>query len=193
VVCRSSPGFLVTRVLFFYLNEAVRRWETGVSTLTIDGAMREFGWPMGPLRLLDEVGLDVGDFIFGELQHYFPQRFVRSHATTRLLKAGLRGRKGGTGRGFYRYEGRSEQVNDIETTALGRSPVETVASAEPREIVHSLMRVMAGEAERCLSEGVVKSADEVDFALSRGAGFPAARGGLLQWAQSGRAGLSPPT
>src|SRR4029078_10141348 len=102
VVCRSSPGFLVTRVLFFYLNEAVRLWEEGTSTLTLDGAMQEFGWPMGPLRLIDEVVIDVADFIVGEMAHYFPERFVRTTACGRLLDAGLKGRKNGASRGFYR-------------------------------------------------------------------------------------------
>src|SRR5205085_1007404 len=84
VICRSSPGFLVTRVLFFYLNEAVRRWEQGGTTAGIDTALRDFGWPMGPLRLIDEVGIDVTDFIFCEMEHYFPARFQRTQACAQL-------------------------------------------------------------------------------------------------------------
>ena len=188
IVCRSSPGFLVTRVLFFYLNEAVRLWEQGACTAEIDEAMREFGWPMGPLRLIDEVGVDVTDFIFAEMAHYFPSRFMHSTACARLLSQGLLGRKNGTSRGFYRYEDGIESKNDGETVPLCASatkiPGESGAPAGERsEIVDRLMRVLAGEAQRCLDEGVVRSADDVDFALLSGAGFPAFRGGLLHWAR----------
>ena len=179
VECRSSPGFVVTRVLFFYLNEAVRRWEEGVAVEEIDGAMRAFGWPMGPLRLIDEVGVDVTDFIFGEMEYYFPGRFRRTTATARLLAAGLRGRKNGAGRGFYRQEAGADVVNDGETRTL--RPAESAAA--PADVAAHLMRVMVAEAERCVAEGVVASPDEVDLALRLGAGFPVAKGGLLAWSR----------
>nr|AGC09647.1 putative 3-hydroxyacyl-CoA dehydrogenase NAD-binding [uncultured bacterium] len=189
VICRSSPGFLVTRVLFFYLNEAVRLREQGLSTRQIDGAMREFGWPMGPLRLIDEVGVDVTDFIFRELEHYFAPRFTRNNACGRLVSAKLLGRKNGTDQGFYSYDGGNETVNDLAEPLLVSLPAAEndsgVVPQDTRAIVEWLMRVMVAEAERCLAEGVVRSADEVDFALLSGAGFPAFRGGLLHWARSG--------
>lgn len=186
VVCQSSPGFLVTRVLFFYLNAAVRLWEQGVPAAVIDGALREFGWPMGPLRLIDEVGVDVTDFIFGELAHYYHGRFVRSEACGRLLAAELRGRKNGSSRGFYRYDGGTEALNETETRSLmaagsgGASP----AAMSPADVSSVLMRVMVDEARRCCAEGVVASAEDVDLAMRIGAGFPVAKGGLLAWANS---------
>jgi 3-hydroxyacyl-CoA dehydrogenase / enoyl-CoA hydratase / 3-hydroxybutyryl-CoA epimerase len=186
IICRSSPGFLVTRVLFFYLNEAVRWWEAGAETSAIDAAMRDFGWPMGPLRLIDEVGVDVTDFIFGELAHYFPNRFVRTAATEKMLAANLLGRKNGASRAFYRYPASGEIPNDDETRALGKLAVVAEGSRTTADIAERLMRVMVDEAERCLAEGVVKSADDVDFALLSGAGFPAFRGGLLRWAKGGK-------
>lgn len=188
VICRSSPGFLVTRILFFYLNEAVRQWEQGVPTEILDGALREFGWPMGPLRLIDEVGVDVTDFIFGEMAHYFPGRFMRATACTRMLAAGLKGRKNGASRGFYRYEAGSEAVNDHETRPLVGA-VDDLAR-NPELITRQLMGVMVAEAKRCLAEGVVKSADDIDFALLSGAGFPVFRGGLLRWTHTSRSGVS---
>lgn len=186
VPCRSSPGFLVTRVLFFYLNAAVRLWEEGRSTEEIDAAMRDFGWPMGPLRLIDEVGVDVTDAIFRELEHYFSGRFHRTTLCARMLAAGRRGRKNGTSGGFYRYENGRElpdetlasQLHPSDETTDGRSPRET------SDLASDLMRVMADEAQRCLDERVVATADDVDFALISGAGFPAFRGGLLHWAAS---------
>ncbi|WP_414659941.1 3-hydroxyacyl-CoA dehydrogenase family protein [Horticoccus sp. 23ND18S-11] len=188
VVCQSSPGFLVTRVLFFYLNAAVRLWEQGVPAAVIDGALRDFGWPMGPLRLIDEVGVDVTDFIFGELAHYFPGRFVRSGACGRLLAAELRGRKNGSSRGFYRYDGGTEALNEIETRSLvaAFSSGARTGAMSSADVSAFLMRVMVDEARRCRTEGVVASADDVDLALRIGAGFPVAKGGLLAWAAGQR-------
>lgn len=173
VICRSAPGFLVTRVLFFYLNEACRMWEEGVATEALDTAMQTWGWPMGPMRLIDEVGVDVTDFIFGEMSHYFPDRFVRSTICRRLLEQELRGRKNGSSSGFYRYEGRNATANP----ALNDWQQSRVQSAA--EITERLMRVMVAEARRCVEEGVVLSPEDADFALLSGAGFPVARGGLL--------------
>jgi 3-hydroxyacyl-CoA dehydrogenase / enoyl-CoA hydratase / 3-hydroxybutyryl-CoA epimerase len=184
ILCRSSPGFLVTRVLFFYLNEAVRLWEQGAATSEIDAALRDFGWPMGPLRLIDEIGIDVTDFIFGEMQHYFPERVTRSGACAQLLAAGLRGRKNGESTGFYSYAP-AEALNDANTRQIVGQRSQLTVSRE--EITRRLMGVMADEAERCLAEGVVKTPEDVDFAMLSGTGFPAFRGGLLHWSrQRGR-------
>lgn len=178
VICRSSPGFLVTRVLFFYLNEACRLWEEGVPTPVIDAALHEWGWPMGPMRLIDEVGVDVTDFIFGEMEHYFPGRFQRTTICARLLAAGLKGRKNGASSGFYTYESRKELLNPTVAALAAPGPATMKAEA----IVDRLMGVMVAEAQRCLDEGVIKSPDDVDFALLAGAGFPGFRGGLMRYA-----------
>lgn len=175
VIGRSSPGFLVTRVLFFYLNEACRLWEQGVPTEAIDAALHDWGWPMGPMRLIDEVGVDVTDFIFGEMAHYFPDRFARTSICGRLLGVGLKGRKNGAGTGFYAYADRREQLNP---TVAAMAPAAKIMA--PDEIARRLMTVMHAEAQRCLDEGVIKSPDDVDFALLSGAGFPAFRGGLMR-------------
>jgi 3-hydroxyacyl-CoA dehydrogenase/enoyl-CoA hydratase/3-hydroxybutyryl-CoA epimerase len=177
VICRSSPGFLVTRVLFFYLNEAVRLWEGGVPTESVDSALRDYGWPMGPLRLIDEVGVDVAAFIFSEMEHYFPGRISRTRTCASMMAAGMLGRKNGAGTGFYSYPKGSELLNDVATRALA-GPVAS-RTEDPAAITSRLMEVMASEARRCLDEGVVRSADDVDFALLVGAGFPAFRGGLV--------------
>lgn len=178
VICRSSPGFLVTRVLFFYLNEACRLWEQGVSSEVIDRALQNWGWPMGPMRLIDEVGVDVTDFIFIEMEAYFPHRFKRASICSRLLAADLKGRKGGKGAGFYLYEEKRESINPIPDRLMTNRP----QPKEPTEefIRDHLMNVMSAEAAHCLDEGVVLSTDDVDFALVAGAGFPSFRGGLLR-------------
>ena len=181
VVCRSAPGFFVTRALFFYLNEACRLWEQGVPTEVIDQAMREWGWPMGPMRLIDEVGVDVTDFIFGEMKHYYPTRFHPAMITRRMLAAGLKGRKNGASAGFYEYpEGGAERLNPALTSLV---PVVKVVMP-PEAIATQLNRVMIEETDRVLAEGVLRTPDDADLALLLGAGFPAFRGGLMRYARS---------
>ncbi len=183
VICRSAPGFLVTRVLFFYLNAACRLWEEGVPAETLDAAMREWGWPMGPLRLIDEVGVDVTDFIYGEMKHYFPGRFTSAEICRKLLAAGFRGRKHGTSAGFYEYGGLAEALNPaLAQFAPGGAKTMTVQAIQDQ-----LNGVMIAETKLVLAEGVLKSADDADLALLLGAGFPAWRGGLMRFAK--KAGL----
>jgi 3-hydroxyacyl-CoA dehydrogenase/enoyl-CoA hydratase/3-hydroxybutyryl-CoA epimerase len=176
VICKSAPGFFVTRVLFFYLNEACRLWEQGVPAAAIDRAMRDWGWPMGPLRLIDEVGVDVTNFIYGELRHYFPDRFPSSVICGRLQAAGLAGRKNGAGAGFYDYAGGGEVINP----ALANFAPGAAVTMEAGAIQDRLNGVMIGETRRVLAEGVLRSPDDADFALLMGAGFPAVRGGLMR-------------
>ncbi len=180
VICRSAPGFLVTRVLFFYLNEACRLWEQGGSTDVIDRALRDWGWPMGPMRLIDEVGVDVTDFIFAEMQHYYPDRFTSTTVCRRMLAAGLKGRKNGASTGFYDYTDGKEGLN--ATMAQFAPAMKT--TLEPAAIAGRLNGVMIDETKRVLAEGVLKTPDEADLALLLGAGFPAFRGGLMRYAKS---------
>lgn len=180
VVCRSSPGFLVTRVLFFYLNEACRLWEQGVPTETIDRALRDWGWPMGPMRLIDEVGVDVTDFIFQEMSHYYPDRFTGTTICARLLAAGLKGRKNGASSGFYDYADGKEKLNP----ALAAFTPTAVTAPEAAALADQLNGVMIDETKRVLAEGVLKTPDEADLALLLGTGFPACRGGLMRHAKS---------
>lgn len=179
VICRSSPGFLVTRALFFYLNEACLLWEQGVPAAALDAAMRDWGWPMGPMRLIDEVGVDVTDFIYGEMAHYFPARFRAATVCRRMLAAGLKGRKNGASSGFYTYAGGKEAPNP----ALQALAPAAMKAMDARAIQDHLNGVMIAETQRVLDEGVLKSADDADFALLMGAGFPAFRGGLMRYAR----------
>jgi 3-hydroxyacyl-CoA dehydrogenase/enoyl-CoA hydratase/3-hydroxybutyryl-CoA epimerase len=180
VFCKSSPGFIVTRILFFYLNEAVRIWSTQPDTLAIDEAMLDFGMPMGPLRLIDEVGIDVTAFIMEGMAGYYAGRFTPANAAKKLVASSLKGRKSGAG--FYRYSGRRESVNEEAIAIAGATPVgEPLSAAEIRE---RLLDLMVREARGCIEEGIVKSADDIDFAMLLGTGFPAFRGGLTHWAKA---------
>ncbi len=180
VICRSSPGFLVTRVMFFYLNEACRLWEQGVPAEVIDRAMRDWGWPMGPMRLIDEVGVDVSDFIYGEMKHYFSGRFTETTICHRLLAEGMKGRKNGASTGFYDYSDGREALNP----AMAKLAPGATTAMDAKAIQDRLNGVMIDETRRVLAEGVIRTPDDADFALLMGAGFPAFRGGLMRYARS---------
>jgi len=180
VICRSSPGFVVTRILFFYLNEALRIWSSQPDTLAIDNAMLDFGMPMGPLRLIDEIGIDVTAFIIDGMTRYYPGDFTPAPEAARLVAASLRGRKDGAG--FYCYEGRKESVNAAAAGLAGAAfKGEGLAADAIRE---RLLDLMIREARGCIDDGIVKSADDIDFAMLLGTGFPAFRGGLTHWAKA---------
>lgn len=179
VICRSVPGLFVTRVLAGYLNEACRLWEQGVKAATIDQAMHAWGWPMGPLRLIDEVGLDVVHSIFGELQQSFPGRLVATRICGQLVNAGLHGRKNGASSGFYTYSAEKELVNPLLTQF---APAEAKIM-EANTIQDQLNGRLIEETKFALAEGIVKTADEADLALILGIGFPAFRGGLMHFAR----------
>ncbi len=179
VICGSAPGFFVTRVLAFYLNEACRLWEQGVPTEAIDGALCAWGWPRGPLRLIDEAGLEVTAQIFARMQAAFPDRFRGTPVCAKMLAAGWRGHRSGASVGFYVYDGVREKVNVTAAQFAGGPSATPDAGA----IQDRLMGVMLAEARGALHDGVVKSADDADLALLLGADFPAFRGGLLRHAE----------
>ena len=185
VVVGDSPGFLVNRILGPYLNEAGHLLGEGASIEAIDRAATAFGMPMGPLRLLDEVGIEVAARAGENLRAAHGERLAQAGALTRLRGAGRTGRKGGSG--FYRYRrGREAGPDPGAYEAIGRAG--GPGPGLPPEVVRDrLLLPMVNEAARALSEGVTASARDLDLAMITGAGFPAFRGGLLRHAD--QAGL----
>jgi len=176
VLVADAPGFLVNRVLMPYLGEAVALVERGVPVVTVDRALRRFGMPMGPLELLDEIGLDVARKVAHVLQGSFGARLTPINLLDKLVAAGSLGKKSGLG--FYRYkEGKRDDVN---------SELESSSSAEhsltAEQIVDRLLDAMVNEAALALDERVISSPDDVDLAMVFGTGFPPFRGGLLRYA-----------
>src|SRR6185437_15029174 len=102
IVVNDGPGFYTTRTLSAYMNEAGRLLDEGASVESIDAAMVDFGFPVGPMTLLDEVGIDVGGKVSVVLAEAFGARMAPSEAMRRVVGAGRTGRKGGSG--FYRYD-----------------------------------------------------------------------------------------
>lgn len=180
VVVRDGPGFLVNRILGPYLNEAGHLLAEGASVEAVDAAARDFGMPMGPLRLLDEVGIDVARHAGEVLYEAFGERMAPSPPLLALRDTDRLGRKGELG--FYRYEkGKEVGVDPGIYRILGRAVPPTRASMDAREIRARLVLAMVNEAARVLEDGIVASAADVDLGMIMGTGFPPFRGGLLRY------------
>lgn len=166
---KSSPGFLVNRILMPYLLESVELMNEGVPMTAIDKAMTNFGMPMGPITLADTVGLDVCLSVAKHLGNYYetpiPKRLIE------LVEQRKLGRK--TGEGFYKYDKRGKQIKPDQPY---NKPLD--------EIADRLVLRMLNEAFACLREGVVESDDLLDAGMIFGTGFAPFRGGPIHYAKS---------
>lgn len=173
---KSSPGFLVNRILMPYLIEAVRLVEEGVSIATIDHAATEFGMPMGPVELADTVGLDICLSVAEELSG--PLHIEVPDKLRDLVGQGHLGRK--SGRGFYEYDARGRRVTPAPDKIAADIP-----------ITERLILRLLNEAMACLREGVVSDADAVDAGMVYGTGFAPFLGGPMRYIESlGETGIS---
>jgi 3-hydroxyacyl-CoA dehydrogenase / enoyl-CoA hydratase / 3-hydroxybutyryl-CoA epimerase len=183
VVTADGPGFLVNRVLGPYLNEAGHLLADGASIEDIDRAATDFGMPMGPLRLLDEVGIDVSTHAGESLHKALGDRLAPSAPLAALADTGRLGKKGGAG--FYRYENDKEVGVDQSVYAALKSAVPAERrTLDQKEIRGRLVLAMINEAARALDESVVAKAADVDLAMIMGTGFPPFRGGLMRFADT---------
>jgi 3-hydroxyacyl-CoA dehydrogenase/enoyl-CoA hydratase/3-hydroxybutyryl-CoA epimerase len=180
VVVKDSPGFLVNRILMPYLTEAGNLFEQGVSPEDLDEAMLDFGMPMGPIRLLDEVGVDVARHVAQTLAASFNDRMATPAVLGKMVEAGFLGRK--CGRGFYLYGKSGEPGPNPAAAAFTTS--RTAAVMTPAEIQERLVFLMVNEAARCLEEQIVAAPEDVDFGMIMGTGFAPFRGGPLRYADS---------
>jgi len=178
VVVRDSPGFLVNRVLFPYLLDAAELFEGGVDAAKIDDALVKWGMPMGPLRLIDEIGIDVTVDIAITLEKAYGRRDRAPEILRRMRKSKLLGRK--SGGGFYKYEGREQSPNPPPPGTGSAAASESVAKAD---LAQRLMFLMVNEAARCIEEKVVESPEDADYGMILGTGFAPHRGGPLRFAE----------
>ncbi len=182
VVVRDGPGFVVNRILGPYLNEAGYLLGDGAKIERIDSVAEAFGMPMGPLRLIDEIGIDVSRHAGAALHEALGERLAPSPVLLALGNTKRLGRKGGVG--FYLYEkGEEKRIDETIYAELG-SVVPAPREVSEGEIVNRLVLAMVNEAARVLEEGVIGSASAVDLAMIMGTGFPPFRGGLLRYADS---------
>lgn len=180
VVVKDGPGFLVNRILMPFLNEAGFLLEEGVSLKDLDDACLNFGMPMGPCRLLDEIGIDVGVKVAKILHNGLGDRAKSSGLSARMVEKGFLGKK--AKKGFYTYDekGKVNGVND-EIESLLPSVKESMSESE---IQMRVILPMINEASYILDEKIVEEAGDVDLGLIFGIGFPPFRGGLLRYADS---------
>jgi 3-hydroxyacyl-CoA dehydrogenase/enoyl-CoA hydratase/3-hydroxybutyryl-CoA epimerase len=178
VVVADSPGFLVNRILMPYLNEAVQLVTEGMPVSAVDAVMRRFGMPMGPLELLDQVGLDVAAHIAGAMRPLVGDRFPENAALEQMCRRGWHGQKSGAG--FYRYEGRKKKVHEEALAVLRPSSPGT--GEEPATARDRMVLLMCNEAAVCLGEGLAARADVIDLAMVLGTGWAPHRGGPLRYA-----------
>jgi 3-hydroxyacyl-CoA dehydrogenase/enoyl-CoA hydratase/3-hydroxybutyryl-CoA epimerase/3-hydroxyacyl-CoA dehydrogenase/enoyl-CoA hydratase/3-hydroxybutyryl-CoA epimerase/enoyl-CoA isomerase len=183
VVVNDGPGFLVNRLLFPYMNEAIELLCDGATIQEVDKAALTFGMPMGPIALYDMVGLDTAMYAGKTMWEAFPDRVAASPVIPAMVKAGRLGQK--TGKGFYLYEGkRGRAQRDPEAEAIIGNYRRGEGKFTTEQIAHRLILPMLLEATRVLEERIVRDVRDVDLGLVFGIGFPPFRGGLLFWADT---------
>ncbi|MFN2441516.1 MAG: 3-hydroxyacyl-CoA dehydrogenase NAD-binding domain-containing protein [Thermoanaerobaculia bacterium] len=187
IVVGDGPGFYTTRILSPYLYETVLLLGEGADPAGIDRAIRSFGFPLGPVTLLDEVGLDVAAHVARDLGEAFAHRgFEPSSALEEAVESGRLGRK--NGRGFFKY--RNGRRGDLDPSILTAMGFGSRRKMEDDEIVERLVLAMVAEALRCLADGILRSEEDGDLGAVLGLGFPPFLGGPFAWvAAQGRARL----
>ena len=179
IVVGDSAGFVVNRLLLTFMNEALFCLEETGDIETIDKVVTDFGMPMGPFLLADEVGIDVAYKVGKNLHAFYGERMKPSYLLDFIYnEKKLVGKKGGMG--FYKHEGKASTLNEELATEIKAKSQKTLLSKE--EILERCLYLMINEAGRVLSENMVKNAKQLDMAMIMGTGFPPFRGGLLKYA-----------
>jgi len=183
VIVHDGPGFLVNRVLFPYLLDAAELFESGVDPARIDTALVQWGMPMGPLRLIDEIGIDITIDIGNTLEKAYGRRDHVSSVLLWLRDGRMLGRKAGAG--FYKYEGKAQTPNEslIQWRRALHGDPEGAEDPNEEGLAQRLIFLMVNEAARCVEENVVDSPEDADYGMILGTGFAPFRGGPLRFAE----------
>ena len=182
IVVNDGPGFFANRILAPYINEAGILLDEGVAIDAIDRALVEFGFPVGPITLIDEVGLDIAGKSGAIMLEAFGTRMAPSQSLTRVVAAGRTGRKGK--KGFYRYDetGKKRGVDPSVYELLPTGQRRTEVPSD--EIQRRCVLAMVNEAVRCLQDGILRTSRDGDVGAVFGIGFPPFRGGPFRYADS---------
>lgn len=181
IVVHDGPGFFTSRVLGPFVNEAAWCLYEGASVEQVDRALAGWGWPVGPLTLLDEVGLDVARHAGGVLRAHFGERFDPPPVFERMLGDGRFGRK--AQKGFYRYGKGPKKVDEAVYELLGWE----AAPLAEADIVDRCWLQMLNETAYCIEDGIIENPVDIDLGVIFGFGFPPFRGGILR--EADRLGL----
>ncbi len=179
IVVGDGPGFLVNRLLMPYMVEAVSLLEEGHSIEKIDQTLEDFGMPMGPIELFDEVGIDVAYKVSHILAETMGDRMAESDLIENMVKDNRLGKK--NGKGFYRYAGK-KKISDPSFTSYITAKEKTQLSSD--ELIARMIYPMINEAARCLEEKIARRPQDVDLGMIFGTGFAPFRGGLLTYADT---------
>jgi 3-hydroxyacyl-CoA dehydrogenase/enoyl-CoA hydratase/3-hydroxybutyryl-CoA epimerase len=175
IVVGDGPGFFTTRALSPYMNEAAHLLEEGVAVEAIDKAMKDFGFPVGPITLLDEVGIDVGAKVQKILHAAFGARMDPPASMAKLVADGRLGRK--NAKGFYRYAEGSKS-KEVDPTVYALLPTGAGQKAvDPKDIQERLFHAFLNESAYCLQEGILRKPVDGDIGAVFGLGFPPWWGG----------------
>ncbi|MCB9507927.1 MAG: fatty acid oxidation complex subunit alpha FadJ [Myxococcales bacterium] len=180
IVVGDGPGFYTSRILAPYMNEAAHLLSEGVPIDRIDSALLEWGFPIGPMALLDEVGIDVAAKVGPILVDAFGVRMEAPGATDQLIRDGRLGKK--AGRGLYRYGGgASKKERQVDTEVYALLGIDPTNQADPEVIAERCALLMVNEAALCLQEGILRSPADGDLGAIFGLGFPPFRGGPFRF------------
>ncbi|ELC3159776.1 fatty acid oxidation complex subunit alpha FadJ [Vibrio harveyi] len=176
IVVKDKAGFYVNRILAPYMNEAAHILLANEPIEQLDGALLDFGFPVGPITLLDEVGVDIGAKIMPILVNELGERFKGPDVFDTLLNDGRKGRK--SGKGFYTYKGKKKEVDKSVYKLLGLTPESKLSD---NDIALRCVLPMLNEAVRCLDDGIIRSPRDGDIGAIFGIGFPPFLGGPFRY------------
>ena len=191
VIVKDAPGFLVNRILLPYMSEALRLYfEEGYEANRLDRLMLDFGMPMGPLRLMDEVGVDVGSHVARDLSARLPGSMPpdagTGEAVSAMISRGALGRK--AGKGIYLYASGGKKGEDalppLNPESSPKQPIDGAGQQDDHTLRDRMVLVMVNEAARVLEDGVVEAPEDVDFGMIMGTGWAPFRGGPLRYADA---------
>jgi 3-hydroxyacyl-CoA dehydrogenase / enoyl-CoA hydratase / 3-hydroxybutyryl-CoA epimerase len=180
IVVKDGVGFYTSRILAPYMNEAAYLLAEGAAVEDIDKALTDFGFPVGPLTLLDEVGVDVAAKVAVIMSDAFGTRMTAPVTMRALLEDGRKGRK--AKRGFYTYDGKKKQV-DVSVYDILPHGKDT-KRIDRYEMAERCVLQMVNEAVRCLGEGILRNPKDGDIGAIFGLGFPPFLGGPFRYAQA---------
>lgn len=176
IVVKDKAGFYVNRILAPYMNEAAHILLANEQIEKLDGALLDFGFPVGPITLLDEVGVDIGAKIMPILVNELGERFKGPDVFDILLNDGRKGRK--SGKGFYTYKGKKKEVDKSIYKLLKLTPESKLSD---NDIALRCVLPMLNEAVRCLDDGIIRSPRDGDIGAIFGIGFPPFLGGPFRY------------